>query len=226
MHQKEEAIIYLEAQRGISQTDWFRSFHTFNFGAYQREDRTPFGALQVFNDDTLVAGKSLTMQVEQEAMVILLPIVGGIEVENDVHHDFVGAGEALVFNAHEGITYQIGNPFEQELVNFLQIWLFSKHTTAVANQTIKVAIDINNPKNQLLPILDQVCYIGQFDGREEGVYTAKAANRGIFIFVIEGAFEVQNRLLHSRDGLSLTNTKTVDFEALSNHAIILFVEMI
>ncbi|WP_409034090.1 hypothetical protein [Runella sp.] len=68
--------------------------------------------------------------------------------------------------------------------------------------------------------------MGKFGGREEGIYTVRNPERnGVFIFVIEGAFEVQNRLLHPRDGLSLTHVTEVEFEALSNDAILLVLEV-
>ena len=46
-----------------------------------------------------------------------------------------------------------------------------------------------------------------------------------FVFIIEGAFEVQNRLLEARDGLSLWNLSKLEFEALSNDAILMIIEV-
>ena len=68
-------------------------------------------------------------------------------------------------------------------------------------------------------------FIGQFDGREEAVYTLKDPKNGAFIFVIEGAFEVQNRLLESRDSLALWSVGNLELEALSNNALILLLEI-
>ena len=48
---------------------------------------------------------------------------------------------------------------------------------------------------------------------------------GLFVFVIEGAFEVQYRLLHPRDRLVLWEADTIEWEALSNDAVILVIEM-
>ena len=45
----------------------------------------------------------------------------------------------------------------------------------------------------------------------------------VFAFVIDGVFEVQDRLLHARDGLALSNFKAIDFEALSNESVILLI---
>ena len=66
--------------------------------------------------------------------------------------------------------------------------------------------------------------MGKYDGRREGVFKLTKDTHTVFAFVIEGAFEVQNRLLHARDGLGLWNLDEVEFEALSNEAIILLIE--
>ena len=50
-------------------------------------------------------------------------------------------------------------------------------------------------------------------------------NNGIYAFIIEGVFEVQDRLLHTKDALDLWNTDEIDFEALSNGAILLLFEV-
>ena len=53
MNTQTEAQIYLADQRGRSETDFFRSYHTFNFGQYVAEGRAQFGPLHLLNDDTL-----------------------------------------------------------------------------------------------------------------------------------------------------------------------------
>lgn len=117
------AQIYLADQRGCSPMDWFRSFHTFNFGAYFHENKMPFGALHLLNDDTLAAEKSLTMKVESDTEVLILPLVGGFEYKNRIgQQGFVETGQALTLILEIGMSYEIMNPYEAELINFLQIW--------------------------------------------------------------------------------------------------------
>ena len=119
-----DAQIYLADQRGCSQMDWFRSFHTFIFGAYFHENKKPFGTLQLLNDETLAAGKSIKMQVESDTEVLILPLVGGLEYKNSMgEQGFLETGQALTFILEKGMNYEIINPYETELINFLQIWI-------------------------------------------------------------------------------------------------------
>ncbi|MEZ4900467.1 MAG: hypothetical protein R2822_01180 [Spirosomataceae bacterium] len=103
----------------------------------------------------------------------------------------------------------------------MQIWLIGH----AAEDSIKTDFDLRH-KNQLLLLFsgNSQGFIGQYNGREEGLYNLTNTQHGIFVFVIEGVFEVQNRLLHARDGLSLQNVASIDFEALSNEAILVLLE--
>ncbi|SEJ19805.1 hypothetical protein SAMN04487995_3722 [Dyadobacter koreensis] len=227
--------IYLAAQRGISQLSWFRSFHTFNFGSYQDEFRVPFGNLQVLNDDTLAAGKSCIMKLEQNTEVILIPVVGAVEFHNSLGEPgILEAGQLQIFSAENSMNYEITNPYDKELVSFIQLWLKNDNPNFVAgNQEGTIELDTKNqlvplfsPKDEGLKIQQEAyAYIGKYGGREEGIYKLKNPENGIFVFIIEGAFEVQNRLMESRDGLSLWNPEELEFEALSNDAIILILEL-
>ncbi|GLU50579.1 pirin family protein [Dyadobacter frigoris] len=230
-----EGQIYLAGQRGCSQLSWFRSFHTFNFGLYQDQNREPFGNLQVFNDDTLAAGKSFKMQLEENTEVILLPVVGAIEYKNSLGETgILEAGQMQIFSAAKGMEYEIINPYETELINFIQLFLTNnQHSFIPKMQEINIDLEI---RNQLFPLFSQgqngltthqgtFGYIGKYSGRQEDLYQLKNPENGIFVFIIEGAFEVQNRLMEARDGLSLWNLDELEFEALSNDAIILILEV-
>nr|WP_276368981.1 hypothetical protein [Chryseolinea sp. H1M3-3] len=67
--------------------------------------------------------------------------------------------------------------------------------------------------------------MGKFSGRHHCTFKTAFCRRHVFAFVLEGAFEFQNRLLEQRDGLSLSNVSELEFEALSNDAILLLFEL-
>jgi hypothetical protein len=222
-----EAQIFLQNQRGQFQTDGYRGFYTFNFGDYQAENRAPSGNLLAWNDETLLPQCSAKITVNEPVQIILLPIVGAIEMDTwkgDVR--YVNSGESLRLIVKPDDPVEITNPYPVQAINYLQIRLLSGNLTS-QNTAIK-AFDLND-KNTLIPILnaegDQSnIVIGKYEGRKDGLYFCKYCANQIFIFIIEGAFEVQNRLLEKRDGLLLQSVREVEFEALSSDAIILIVE--
>ncbi|GAB3012877.1 pirin family protein [Spirosoma pulveris] len=229
-----QAQLYVADQRGCSQSRFFRSYHTFNFGQYANACRTPFGGLQVLNDDTLSPGNRLSVTVDADTAVVLIPLVGGLEFSSPFANSFLEAGQIQTVWLTKGMAYEVINPYETELINFVQLWFSGNPESASVSQSV---IDLTTT-NQLLPAFTLnplnddtqtagLGFIGRFDGRSEGVYTLNNPKNGVFAFVLSGVFEVQNRLLHERDGLSLMTIQgaEVDFEALSNNALLLLLEV-
>ncbi len=252
MDTQTEAQIFLANQRGLSQTDFLRSYHTFNFGPYVAEGREPFGPLHLLNDETLRAGASLTLQVEQPTDVWLLPLAGGLEYSYSVGlateapaagapvSDFLEPGQLGVLSLPAGGRYTVSNPYETESINFLQLWLAKPHH-AGAPVVDQIRFDPGT-KNTLLSFFGIAAsepdgapvnrgFIGQYTGREDGTYAVPKPAEGsvnrVFVVVLQGVFEVANRLLHEKDGLALQyrQADVVEFEALSNDAILLLLDM-
>ncbi len=214
------AKIYLASNRGKHELPWFRSFHMFNFGSYYSEFRSAPGNLYVFNEDTLAGGKQFTVTVEEESQILLIPLVGVVGCNKQC----TAPGEALLINAFPGEELDFSNPYEQEedLVNFLQVWFKNNTIRNAATQLFPFSLETNGLTQDIItdgqyPPLS----IGKFRGREKGVYRSKAGCHGLFVFVIDGVFEVEDRLLHARDGLELKGIDSIEFEALSEDAILL-----
>ena len=54
-----KAKIFLSKDRGVTEHKWIRSYHTFNFGNYQNEDKAPFETLYALNDTVLAGNKNI-----------------------------------------------------------------------------------------------------------------------------------------------------------------------
>lgn len=216
--------MYLSDERGYNEMPWFRTYNTFNFGRYYNEHKQAFGALYVLNEDVLAGGKGFRMEVETPSDIILLPIVGAITLStDDGHNGLLEAGQVQVLHLTPGTAFEVRNPYENDLVKFLQLWIKAAATKSATLTTF----DLSH-KDQLYTLVNNDTYtlsVGKFNGRAEGTYHLKDKNKGVFVFNIEGAFEVQYRLLHNGDGLGLWEVDDVEMEALSNDAIILLLEV-
>ncbi|MFT3679886.1 MAG: hypothetical protein QM791_06415 [Ferruginibacter sp.] len=218
-----EAKIYLADERGITETSWFRSCNTFNFGRYQHKHKTAAGNIYVLNDDTLAGSKSLAMTIEEPTHVLLLPVVGSVSYKDSNDNITTTAAGQLQYSLlGKRTAYTVTNPFKKELVNFLQVWIKAGNPAAAGCS--QFIFDIDKNKNTLVKTGpgSPAVYIGKFDGRQETVLPLQ--NKPAFVFVIQGAFEVQGVLLHSRDGLALQNHPSIELEALSNEAIIFIIQ--
>ena len=229
-----EAQIYLSNQRGTTLSEGCRSLHTLNSGSYHAEGREPFGRLLTLNDETLDTGRSSSITTSKTIEIILIPIVGGLELVDSYGESiFVSPGETFRFLAFPESGFIILNPYPVETINYLQIHLRPETVAEDLENYLDdlplKTMDFGNT-NALEPIFSSSCwkvsaFIGQYAGREEGLYKIQNFESGIFAYIILGAFEVQNRLLEKGDALSLLRVEEVEFEALSNGAIILLMEI-
>ncbi|HEX5026528.1 MAG TPA: hypothetical protein VFV68_14715 [Agriterribacter sp.] len=230
------AKIFLSQQRGHYESASFRSYCTFNFGSFFNEHKRAAGDLYVLNDDTLAARQSEKMFIEQDGYIVFIPITGAIHY-SDSHgnKNEILPGELQVGFTSRGTIVEIRNEYENELVNFLQLRIGTGIPNHYVNPLI-VNFDINKYKNNLAKIYcgnkqfvpDEFPFlinIGKFSGRESLMHNLENRQNTAFIFVVEGVFEVQDRLLHARDGLGIWNTAAVEAEALSNDAILIVIEM-
>lgn len=225
------AQIYKADLRGRSETEIFRRLATFNFDQYKGEAREPFGLLNAFNDETLGPGHTIFRHIDFDTDILILPLVGAVDFRDSFgRQSTINTGEIGIFSGGNGNGYQLTNPYEDELVNYLQIWLGAKAQLKTGSSQHPVEFI---HRNTLLPLLDQSetihsgakISIGLFDGRRDSTYRLSDPANGLFAFVISGAFEFENRLVESRDGLALTGVVEAEFEALSENAMLLVLEI-
>lgn len=223
--------IFLADQRGLVETSEFRRYSTFNFGPYAHEHKTPFGSLYVVNEETLGGGQHIEFTVEQASYIMLIPVIGEVVAATTAGSATVGVEQLQLLAVPANITVQLTNPYETELVTFLQLWVKAEQPIEEVCAHV-FDFQLAAVKNQLLPIvgpqvnlaLPFAVRIGRFAGRQEVVYHLEN-QASFFAFVLAGAFEAQGRLLHEKDGLALWDTEEVELEALSNDALLVVIEL-
>jgi hypothetical protein len=235
MIEQASAKIFLSAERGHNESAAFRSYSTFNFGKYFNSNKEAFGALYVLNDDTIAGGCSAKMVTDRDCYTIFIPLVGGIDYSDSMGNSFyISAGEVFMLHAPRGLVIALANPYEDAMVNYLHLRLDMKIYTPRKSPFI-FSPDIETKRNNFTEIISPVICrdpalpfaisLAGLDGRTDVVYTLRDASGGLYACSIQGAFEVQYRLLQPRDGLALWNVKRIEAEALSNDAILLVVEL-
>ena len=223
------AEIFNSAQIKFEETASHKCFYTFNSEDSQNEGRRSFGELKFFNNVFLAPLESITYKHEENTRIIILPIAGALNYHTEIYEEELVRSEQIkIIEIEKELPYTFNNPFEKEWINYLHIGLKvnsfpSKQQSALRNIEFRkmdelVCFDSNSADQS-------TGYIGIYQGRSEDNYMLKNPNNGVFVYVISGAFEVQGRLLEYKDGLSLWNTNEIEFEALSNNAIILILEI-
>jgi hypothetical protein len=96
MEQLSPGQIYLADQRGLSETNTYRRYSTFNYGDYKVEHKDAFGNLAVFNDEIIAAGQKVELGVDENSFIIIIPITGmvAIKMKKEIAH-YPNAGRYL-----------------------------------------------------------------------------------------------------------------------------------
>jgi redox-sensitive bicupin YhaK (pirin superfamily) len=224
--------IFLADERGLAESDRFRRYSTFSFGPFAHVHKGPFGRLYGCNEETLDGGHRLEFTVVEASHVLVIPLTGAVALRGaDAAETTVGAAEIQVLTLPAGSTLHVRNPFNDALISFLHLWLLAD--APVANAGVQQAsFNLEALPDQLVPVafnhgepLPVAISIGQFAGRQEATYTPRHADSAFFTFVLAGAFEVEGRLLHAKDGLALWDAPAIELEALSNNALVVVLEL-
>lgn len=216
-----KAHIFLSAQREYSQDEQYRSIQLFSDDDSSAGPRNGFQNLKFLNDITLAQQFEQYFEHDRVMSILVMPIVGTVELKIKNKVERIEVGQVKWIEATEAISYSLRNPYHAELINVIHAGFTGAHSSNVL-----ISFDLSTSRNSVVRIgcedagLPAQLYAGLFDGRREGAIPIHNPGKGAFIFSVEGAFEVQNRLLHPRDALAVWQTEQVEFEALSNEAIL------
>ncbi len=224
-----QAKMFLGDEHGLIETTCFRNRTLFNYESQYSQHREPFERFYLLNDYTLDGGASVQVHFSEDAFVLLLPVVGAVQYCNEKQKEqVVIAGQSMMLVKKAGESIKLVNVFEEELVNVL-VLAFKTSDDQLPSGFI-YSYDVNEKPGGLVRAVSKryelpaILSVGKFSGRAETIYHSDQPSANVFVFVLEGAFEVEGRLLHARDGLALWQSTAVEMEALSNDALIVVLE--
>ncbi|MEN9697753.1 MAG: hypothetical protein RLZ56_1174 [Bacteroidota bacterium] len=231
-------IIHRAETRGVANHGWLHSYHTFSFAGYYNPERIHFGALRVLNDDTVSGGMGFGTHPHDNMEIISIPLQGDLEHKDSMGNTTViRNGDIQVMSAGTGIQHSEYNKNKDELVKFLQIWVFpnKKNVTPRYDQ---ITLNPSDRHNQLQQILspnmnddgvwihqDAWFHLGNFEQDKTFHYTLKKEGNGVYAFVLKGTFLIDGNEANTRDGIGLSGITQFDAVALTNDAEILLMEV-
>ncbi|MGS2739145.1 pirin family protein [Sinomicrobium sp. M5D2P17] len=220
--------------RGHADHGWLNAHHSFSFANYYNPDRMNFGSLRVLNDDIVSGGMGFGMHPHDNMEIITIPLRGDLE-----HKDSMGNtgriknGEIQVMSAGTGVFHSEYNPNKDEETNLLQIWLIPNKRNAEPRYD-QISIEDYREKNELYQVVspdaddqgtwihqDAWFHLGDFDKGTARDYNLKKEGNGIYLFVIEGAVNVNGQSLGKRDAYGVWDTEKITIEAESDTQFLL-----
>ena len=115
-------------ERGLTQTAWLSSHHTFSFGEYFDPNQMGFRSLRVINDDWVAPARGFGMHGHKDMEIITLVLEGELEHQDSLgNRGVLRPGEVQVMSAGKGIRHSEVNPSPDRPSHFLQIWIEPRH---------------------------------------------------------------------------------------------------
>ncbi|TRW99785.1 pirin family protein [Flavobacterium gawalongense] len=231
-------ILHKANTRGHANHGWLESYHTFSFANYHNPERMNFGVLRVLNDDRVNQGMGFGKHPHDDMEIISIPLEGDLEHQDSMGNTTViKEGDIQVMSAGTGIFHSEYNKNKDQLVKFLQIWIYPNQKN-VTPRYDQITLDLKDRHNKLQQILspnpedagvwihqDAWFHIGKLDNGFSTSYQLKKAGNGIYAFVLKGDFTIGTIALNERDGLGIWDTNEITITANSADAEILLMEV-
>ena len=233
-----KSILHKADTRGFANHGWLQSYHTFSFANYYNPDRIHFGALRVLNDDQVAAGMGFGTHPHDNMEIISIPLEGDLEHKDSMGNvTVIRNGDIQVMSAGTGIYHSEYNKNRDSLVKFLQIWVLPNKRN-VTPRYDQITLNLADRHNKLQQILspnaedegvwvhqDAWFHIGRFDEGVSTNYSLKKERNGVYAFILNGKFEIDETPLATRDGFGIWNVESLQIKALSPDAEILLMEV-
>lgn len=231
-------VLHKAATRGHANHGWLESYHTFSFANYHNPERMNFGVLRVLNDDRVSEGMGFGKHPHDNMEIISIPLDGDLEHQDSMGNvTVIKNGDIQVMSAGTGIFHSEYNKNKDQLVKFLQIWVYPNQKN-VTPRYDQITLNLEDRHNKLQQILspnsedegvwiyqDAWFHIGKFDKDFSTSYQLKKKGNGVYAFVLNGDFTIGGIELNHRDGLGIWDTNSFSVQANSEGAEILLMEV-
>lgn len=218
-------------ERGLTQTDWLKSYHTFSFGEYYEPRFMGFGPLRVINEDTVAPGKGFGTHAHQEMEIISYVVEGAID-----HKDSTGTGSTIFpgeiqrMSAGSGVTHSEFNHSKDKSLHFLQIWIIPNQSKLLPSyQQKKISPEknrltlIGSPQGEEGVIIHQnvLLYVA-FLTTGAMIHHASLEHTRGWIQLIKGTITLNDIVLTAGDGAAFQDENPLTINCLQEAEFLLF----
>lgn len=207
-------MIILKNKQTLKEEDKFKRItHYFN----HKNNVNSFKEISLFIDISLYQNVNYSCKSLTNQTAVLIPLVGSFSINNFN----VKANEIISVPVIKNETINIKALAE----DFSYGLFFTVEQQSDITQNTNIALQ--NNKLSLLNLIHKKTniYFGLYELRAKDFLAIDKKNN-YMIFIVSGAFEVNDRLLEAREALLIEGIDLIDFEALSNNALIQIIELI
>jgi quercetin 2,3-dioxygenase len=220
------------ATLGAANHGWLDAHHHFSFGGYHDPERTNWGRLRVWNDDTIEAKSGFPAHPHRDMEIITYVRTGAIS-----HRDSLGnegrteAGDVQVMSAGTGIQHSEFNAEDEETTLF-QIWIMPDGRGGEPSWGTRpfpkegrdgqfVTLASGHDNDDALPIRADARVLGATMRAGETITYETQSGRHAYLVPATGRVRIGDVEAAARDGVAITGLDTITITALEDAELVL-----
>lgn len=220
---------------GAFSNDWLATHHHFSFSQYHDEKRVNWGALRVWNDDTIQPKTGFPPHSHADMEIITYVREGAI-----THQDHMGnrgrteAGDVQVMSAGTGVTHAEYN-LEDAPTKIFQLWIIPKTRGGPAfwkaakfpkadraDTLVPLASGFAEDQDAgALPIRQDARVLGATLTAGAAARYALPPGRSAYLVVAKGAATANGVALAERDGAAIRDEPEIEIVASADSELLL-----
>jgi redox-sensitive bicupin YhaK (pirin superfamily) len=218
--------------RGLTETDWLRSWHSFSFGEFFDPERMGFRTLRVLNDDRVDPGKGFPMHGHRDMEIVSYVAKGEMEHKDSLGNgSVVRHGEVQRMSAGTGIQHGEWNPSKSEQLHLVQIWIVPASRGGEPSYE-QQPFDINEARQGWVVLAasaggvvtiqqDAVLAVSIVPAGERRSLEFSPGRFG-YLFVVRGVIEFHGNELGAGDAAAIEDESRLEFESISEAEVLAF----
>lgn len=220
--------------RGLTEFNWLKSFHTFSFGRYYDLNHMGYGPLRVINEDRILPSAGFGTHPHNNMEIITYVLKGEL-----AHRDSMGngstikPGEIQLMSTGTGVTHSEFNASQDKELHLLQIWIIpnvqdeapgyqqKSFPPEKMHNTFRIVISPDGENGSLLIKQDAHMFSGQFDAKNTTVFQIKPSRR-YWLQMAKGSATINGETMSPGDGLSVEGVESITIASTTDTEILLF----
>jgi redox-sensitive bicupin YhaK (pirin superfamily) len=212
MIRSDSIAIQRSGERAFFDHGWLQTYHSFSFAGYHDPRNQNWGALRVFNDDTVAPGEGFGTHPHRDMEILTYVLAGELEHKDSMGNvGVVRPGGVQYLSAGTGIAHSEYNHSAEHPVHFVQMWVLPQ-AAGLKPRYGQVDFTPEQRLNRWLPIAsgrpsvtapialwqDAASYVARIDDATVLTHSLDADRRA-FLFVASGSATLNGDALGAGD---------------------------
>lgn len=209
-------------ERAFFDHGWLKTYHSFSFADYLDPDNLQWGALRVFNDDVIEAGKGFGTHPHRDMEILTYVLSGELEHKDSMGNvGVVRPGAVQYLSAGTGITHSEYNHSSEHPVHLVQMWVLPKAVGLEPrygqvdytkedrlNRWLVIASGRAGVESKVAIWQDAAAYVARLE--EHSLTHDIAPKRYAFLFTASGTVEAGGQTLSAGDAARIAGPFSLD----------------